>query len=79
MAEAIEVLKAQGAVLVDPADIPSVVDKDKKLLIGLNLPSAVPTTVFVDTSGRVVHITHAPYRNSTSLRADIHRYLGVTV
>jgi amidase len=30
MTEAIEVLKAQGAVLVDPADIPSVVDKDKK-------------------------------------------------
>ncbi len=30
MTEAVEVLKAQGAVLVDPADIPSVVDKDKK-------------------------------------------------
>ena len=30
MAEAIEVLKRQGAVLVDPADIPSVVDKDAK-------------------------------------------------
>ena len=30
MADAIEVLKAQGAVLVDPADIPSVVDKDAK-------------------------------------------------
>jgi amidase len=28
MAEAIEVLKQQGAILVDPADIPSVVDKD---------------------------------------------------
>ena len=62
-----------------PMHYPQVVDKDKKLLIGLSLPSAVPTTVFVDASGRVVHITHAPYRNSTSLRADIHRYLGVTV
>lgn len=29
MTEAIEVLKAQGAVIVDPADIPSVVDKDE--------------------------------------------------
>jgi amidase len=29
MAEAIEVLKQQGAVIVDPADIPSVVDKDE--------------------------------------------------
>ncbi|MCU1348007.1 MAG: hypothetical protein JWO56_1037, partial [Acidobacteria bacterium] len=30
MADAIDVLKAQGAVIVDPADIPSVVDKDPK-------------------------------------------------
>ena len=30
MAEAIEVLTRQGAVIVDPADIPSVVDKDPK-------------------------------------------------
>ena len=38
MNEAIEVLKAQGAVIVDPADIPSVVDKDAKnnlLLFGV--------------------------------------------
>ena len=28
MADAIDVLKQQGAVIVDPADIPSVVDKD---------------------------------------------------
>jgi amidase len=30
MAEAIEILKSQGAVVVDPADIPSVADKDGK-------------------------------------------------
>jgi amidase len=30
MAEAIDVLRQQGAVVVDPADIPSVVDKDEK-------------------------------------------------
>jgi len=30
MADAIDVLKQQGAVIVDPADIPSVVDKDEK-------------------------------------------------
>ena len=29
MAEAIAVLKEQGAVIVDPADIPSIVDQDK--------------------------------------------------
>src|SRR3954466_256991 len=62
-----------------PMHYPQVVDKDKKLLIGLNTPSAVPTTVFVDASGRVVHISHAAYRNATSLRTDIRRYLGVTV
>jgi len=35
MSEAIEVLKQQGAVIVDPADIPSIVDKDatKNLLL----------------------------------------------
>jgi amidase len=38
MNEAIEVLRAQGAVIVDPADIPSVVDQDRKnnlLLFGV--------------------------------------------
>ncbi|MEZ5291662.1 MAG: amidase family protein [Vicinamibacterales bacterium] len=30
MAEAIEILKAEGAVIVDPADIPSIVDPDPK-------------------------------------------------
>jgi amidase len=37
MAEAIEILKAQGAVIVDPADIPSVVDPDPaKNIVGWN-------------------------------------------
>jgi len=62
-----------------PMRYPQVVDKDKKLLIGLNTPSAVPTTVFVDAAGRVVHVTHLAYRDASSLRADIRRYLGVTV
>jgi amidase len=38
MSEAIDVLKQQGAVIVDPADIPSIVDKDAKnnlLLFGV--------------------------------------------
>lgn len=30
MAEAIEILRKQGAILIDPADIPSVIDKDPK-------------------------------------------------
>src|SRR5882762_185805 len=35
MAEAIDVLKQQGAIIVDPADIPSVIDKDPDRNIGL--------------------------------------------
>ena len=30
MDEAIAVLKQQGAIIIDPADIPSIVDKDPK-------------------------------------------------
>jgi len=62
-----------------PMHYPQVVDKDKKLLIALNQFSAVPTTVFVEATGRIAHITHTPYRDEASLRADIRRYLGVTV
>ena len=62
-----------------PMHYPQVVDDSKRLLIGLNQPSAVPTTVFVDATGRVVHITHDPYRSASSLRTDISHYLGVPV
>ena len=41
MNDAIAVLKAQGAVIVDPADIPSIVDKDPKnnLCTGASAPT----------------------------------------
>ncbi len=43
MAEAIAVLKAQGAEIVDPADIPSVIDPDPaKNLIGWNFCAGLP-------------------------------------
>jgi len=61
-----------------PMRYPSVVDDDKQLLIGLHGPIAVPSTVFVDATGKVVHRTSAPYSSVSSLRADIARYLGVT-
>lgn len=61
-----------------PMHYPQVKDQSKKLLIALNLPSAVPTTVFVDGSGQVVKISPGPYRSAAALRADIKRYLGVT-
>lgn len=61
-----------------PMRYPSVVDQNKKLLVGLNLASAVPTTVFVDASGKVRHISPGPYRSTAQLLADIKRYLGVS-
>lgn len=60
-----------------PMRYPQVVDKDKRLLIGLNIPSNVPTSVFVAASGRVVHISPGAYHSAEALRADIRRYLGV--
>lgn len=57
---------------------PSVVDQNKKVLIGLNLFNAVPTTIFVDASGKVRHISPGPYRSTKTLLADIKRYLGVS-
>ena len=62
-----------------PMRYPQVVDKDKRVLIGLNIPSAVPTSVFVSAAGRVVHISPKAYTSADELRADIARYLGVTV
>lgn len=61
-----------------PMRYPSVIDDDKRVLLALHGPIAVPSTVFVDAAGKIVHRTSAPYRNLASLRADISRYLGVT-
>jgi len=60
-----------------PMRYPQVVDKEKRLLIALALPSAVPTTVFVDASGRVAHVSPGQYHSAAALRADIARYLHV--
>lgn len=60
-----------------PMRYPSVIDNDKAVLIGLHGAIAVPSTVFVDSEGRVVHRVFAPYRSAAALRADISRYLGV--
>ena len=62
-----------------PMRYPQVVDKDKRVLIGLRIPSAVPTSVFVTAAGRVVHISPKAYRSAAELRADIKRYLGVAL
>lgn len=61
-----------------PMRYPSVVDDDKKVLLGLHGPVAVPSTVFVDAAGKVVHQVSAAYTSAAQLQADISHYLGVT-
>lgn len=60
-----------------PMRYPQVVDDDKRLLLALRLQSAVPTTLFVDSGGRLVHISRGPYRSADALRSDLQRYLKV--
>ena len=60
-----------------PMRYPSVYDDDRSLLVALGT-NAVPMTVYVDATGRVVHREFGPYRDVATLRADIARYLGVT-
>jgi amidase len=55
MAEAIDVLKAQGAVIVDPADIPSVVDPDPtKNIVGWNFCGSANDVRGKDTKCTIV-------------------------
>jgi amidase len=55
MAEAIDVLKAQGAVIVDPADIPSVVDPDPaKNIVGWNFCGSASDVRGKDTKCTIV-------------------------
>jgi cytochrome c biogenesis protein CcmG, thiol:disulfide interchange protein DsbE len=61
-----------------PMRYPSVVDEQKHVLVGLDLISAVPSTVFVDAAGHVVHKAAVAYGSAAQLRQDIARYLGVT-
>lgn len=61
-----------------PMRYPSVVDEQKKVLVGLDLFSAVPSTVFVDAAGHVVHKAAVAYGSAAQLRADIAHYLGVS-
>jgi hypothetical protein len=56
---------------------PSVVDDDKRVLLGLHGFIAVPSTVFVDADGTVVKQVPKAYDGVAQLRADIAQYLGV--
>lgn len=61
-----------------PMRYPSVLDFDKKVLLGLRGPIGVPQTVFVSAAGKIVGRITSAYRSAAALRADIARYLGVT-
>ena len=62
-----------------PMRYPSVIDNNKAVLLGLHGFVAVPSTVFVDATGKVVKQVSSPYRSAAALKADIARYLGMTV
>jgi len=61
-----------------PMRYPSVLDDNKAVLLGLHGFVAVPSTVFVSASGKIVKQVSSAYRSVAQLRADIARYLGVT-
>lgn len=58
-----------------PVHYPSVVDPDKKVLLGLASSPGPPLTAFVDAAGAVVHVKIGPYTSPASLRSDIATYL----
>lgn len=66
-----------GAHVEPPVRYPSVVDPDKKVIIGLAKAPGPPETAFVDASGMVVHVHTGGYDSAAQLRADIATYLRV--
>jgi thiol-disulfide isomerase/thioredoxin len=71
-----------GTHVKPPVRYPSVVDSDRKVLIGLatsglSSASGPPETAFVGTSGKVVHVHPGEYHSAAALRADIATYLHV--
>jgi thiol-disulfide isomerase/thioredoxin len=57
---------------------PSVVDRQGDVLrrLGFNGP---PVTVFLDAAGHVVHKQSGPFRDAADLRAQVNRYLQVSL
>jgi thiol-disulfide isomerase/thioredoxin len=56
---------------------PSVVDADKKVLLGLARSPGPPETAFLNAAGVVVHVHVGPYDDAAAVRADIAKYLHV--
>lgn len=66
-----------GAHVTPPVRYPSVVDPDKKVLLGLAKSPGPPVTAFVNAAGVVVHVATGPYADVAALRADIATYLHI--
>jgi cytochrome c biogenesis protein CcmG/thiol:disulfide interchange protein DsbE len=57
---------------------PSVVDEDKKVLLGIGPPVAVPSTLFIAADGTLVHRESSAYTSAAQLRDDIDEFLDVS-
>jgi hypothetical protein len=66
-----------GTHVTPPVRYPSVVDPDKKVLLGLAKAPGPPITAFVSAAGVVVHVSTGPYQGVAQLRADIAKYLHI--
>jgi thiol-disulfide isomerase/thioredoxin len=66
-----------GAHVSPPVHYPSVVDPDKKVLLGLAKAPGPPQTVFINPAGRIVHVKIGPYPSAAVLRSDIATYLHI--
>lgn len=66
-----------GAHVKPPVRYPSVVDPDRKVLLGLARAPGPPETAFVDAHGVVVHVHTGPYTDAAALRADLATYLHI--
>jgi thiol-disulfide isomerase/thioredoxin len=62
--------------VLPPVRFPSVFDPDKKVLLGLHFPGP-PETVYLDRTGKIVHINTVPYTSTSAITADIATYLHV--
>jgi thiol-disulfide isomerase/thioredoxin len=66
-----------GAHVTPPVRYPSVVDPDKKVLLGLAKAPGPPQTAFINAAGAVVHVKIGPYTSAAALRSDLATYLHV--
>jgi cytochrome c biogenesis protein CcmG, thiol:disulfide interchange protein DsbE len=57
-----------------PVPYPSYADPDLKIADSLGVQVEFPSTIFVDSTGNVVHVSRGGYASEDDLAADIERY-----